>query len=132
MCFLPKQRTPWPSSRWVRSAPTKSSTSAGDRIFGKPSEVKGAAPLPRGLSSGSARIRARRWPRSATRLNRVLHPFDHPCNEEGDPRPLSGFNAQSPVEGSMTVDTRVTVFAGNPPQRACSRMMSSSGATYTQ
>jgi len=89
-------------------------------------------PLPRGLSSGSARIRARRWPRSATRLNRVLHPFDHPCNEEGDPRPLSGFNAQSPVEGSMTVDTRVTVFAGNPPQRACSRMMSSSGATYTQ
>lgn len=34
-----------------------------------------------------------------------------------------------PVDGSMTVDTFETLFAGNPPQRACSRMMSSSCAT---
>ena len=31
---------------------------------------------------------------------------------------------QSPVEGSMTVDTSDTESAGNPPQRACSKMMS--------
>ena len=37
--------------------------------------------------------------------------------------------AQSPVVGSITEVTRETLSAGNPPQRACSKMMSSSGAT---
>ena len=35
----------------------------------------------------------------------------------------------SPLEGSIIADTWLTRSAGNPPQRACSRMMSSSGAT---
>jgi hypothetical protein len=38
-------------------------------------------------------------------------------------------SCQSPVAGSMTVATCVMTFAGNPPQRACSSMMSLSGAT---
>ena len=29
-------------------------------------------------------------------------------------------SGQSPVAGSMTVATRETLFAGKPPQRACS------------
>jgi hypothetical protein len=36
---------------------------------------------------------------------------------------------QSPVEGSMTVETLEMRSAGKPPQRACSNKMSSSGAT---
>ena len=36
---------------------------------------------------------------------------------------------QSPVEGSITMETLETLSAGKPPQRACSKMMSSSGAT---
>ena len=43
-----------------------------------------------------------------------------------DPPAIDG---QSPVDGSMIVAMRVTRSAGKPPQRACSKMMSSSGAT---
>ena len=38
-------------------------------------------------------------------------------------------SATSPVDGSMMLETRVTLLAGKPPQRACSKMMSASGAT---
>jgi len=43
--------------------------------------------------------------------------------------PLFQAPVQSPVDGSMTADTFVILLAGNPPHRACSSMMSESGAT---
>jgi cytochrome P450 len=45
------------------------------------------------------------------------------------PSGVGGETRQSPVEGSMTVATLLTRSAGKPPQRACSKTMSSSGAT---
>ena len=39
---------------------------------------------------------------------------------------------QDPVIGSITVWTRATTSAGNPPQAACSRTASSFSARYTQ
>jgi hypothetical protein len=36
---------------------------------------------------------------------------------------------QSPVDGSITAETTLILSAGNPPHRACSCRMSSSGAT---
>lgn len=54
-------------------------------------------------------------------LRNTLDPprLGYPCNER----------RQSPVDGSMTVETLDMRFAGKPPQRACSSRMSSSGAT---